>query len=60
MPRGFHHELIGALNRGKVETADRAMRRHVRFGLEPVVENIGSRAVSARFERVIVRRQRVW
>ena len=52
LPRNFHRDLIGALNSGKVETADRAMRRHVRFGLEPVVENIGSRAVSARFERV--------
>lgn len=34
LPPRFHAELIEALNRGKAEAADRAMRTHVRYGLE--------------------------
>jgi DNA-binding GntR family transcriptional regulator len=52
LPRRFHRDLIEALNRGKVEVADRAMRDHVRYGREAVVEKIGPRANNLRFERV--------
>jgi DNA-binding GntR family transcriptional regulator len=52
LPPRFHRDLVAALNSGKVETADRAMRKHIRFGLNSVVETLGPRAGSARFERV--------
>jgi DNA-binding GntR family transcriptional regulator len=52
LPPRFHSDLIVALNSGKVETADRAMRKHVRFGLESVVGKLGQRAASVKFERV--------
>jgi len=52
LPRRFHRDLIEALNRGKIEIADRAMREHVRYGREAVVQNIGPRAKRLRFERV--------
>jgi DNA-binding GntR family transcriptional regulator len=52
LPPRFHRDLVEALNSGKVETADRAMRKHVRYGLASVVEILGPRAGSARFERV--------
>jgi len=52
LPPDFHRDLAAALNSGKIETADRAMRKHIRFGLETIVEKIGPRASGARFERV--------
>jgi len=52
LPPSFHRDLAAALNSGKIERADRAMRKHVRFGLETIVEKIGPRANGARFERV--------
>lgn len=52
LPGHFHRELVDVLNKGKVEGADRAMRTHVRFGLEPIVESLGPRAETIRFERV--------
>jgi DNA-binding GntR family transcriptional regulator len=52
LPPCFHRDLVAALNSGKVETADRAMRKHVRFGLETVVEKIGPRADNIKFGRV--------
>jgi DNA-binding GntR family transcriptional regulator len=52
LPPRFHRELTEALNRGKVETADRAMRAHVRYGLETVVNTIGPRAKNIPFQRV--------
>jgi GntR family transcriptional regulator, rspAB operon transcriptional repressor len=52
LPPHFHRDLIAALNAGKVEAADRAMRKHVRFGLEAVAKNLASRAGAIRFERV--------
>jgi DNA-binding GntR family transcriptional regulator len=52
LPPRFHRDLVAALNTGKVETADRAMRKHVRYGLNSVVETLGPRARPARFERV--------
>jgi DNA-binding GntR family transcriptional regulator len=56
LPRRFHRDLIEALNRGKVDVADRAMRKHVRYGREAIIENIGPRAEGLRFERVKERR----
>jgi DNA-binding GntR family transcriptional regulator len=52
LPSRFHRDLADALNRGHVEAADRAMRKHVRHGLEPIVTALGTRPKSARFERV--------
>ena len=52
LPPRFHRELIEVLNRGKVEPADRAMRAHVRYGRETIVDIIGPRAANVKFERV--------
>lgn len=52
LPPHFHRDLIAALNSGRVEAACQAMRKHVRFGLDAVVENLASRAGAVRFERV--------
>jgi DNA-binding GntR family transcriptional regulator len=52
LPANFHRELAEALNSGKVETADRAMRNHVRHGLENIVSILGSRDQDLPFERV--------
>ena len=52
LPPRFHRELVSALNTGKIEIADRAMRKHVRHGLDTVVETLGPKAGAARFERV--------
>jgi DNA-binding GntR family transcriptional regulator len=52
LPPHFHRDLIAVLNAGKVEAACQAMRKHVRFGLEAVVQNLASRAGAVRFERV--------
>jgi DNA-binding GntR family transcriptional regulator len=52
LPTHFHRDLIGALNKGKVDAADRAMRTHVRYGLETIVETLGPRAKDVKFERV--------
>jgi DNA-binding GntR family transcriptional regulator len=52
LPLRFHRELIEVLNRGKVEPADRAMRAHVRYGRETIVDTIGPRAANLKFERV--------
>ena len=52
LPPRFHRDLAEALNRGNAEAADRAMRKHVRHGLEQIVQALGARQKSARFERV--------
>jgi DNA-binding GntR family transcriptional regulator len=52
LPPRFHQELAEALNRGVVEEADRAMRAHVRYGLDAIVDKLGPQATSHRFERV--------
>ena len=52
LPPRFHRHLVDALNRGNVEAADRAMRKHVRHGLDNIVEALGSRETNQRFERV--------
>src|SRR6266851_4163080 len=51
LPPRFHRDLIEALNEGDVEKADRAMRAHIRYGIEAIVTKLGPRA-SSRFERV--------
>jgi DNA-binding GntR family transcriptional regulator len=52
LPLRFHRDLVAALNSGKAETADRAMRKHVRFGLDAIVEKLGPMANAAKFERI--------
>ena len=52
LPPRFHRELAESLNRGNVEAADRAMRLHVRHGLDTVAMTVGSRAKDIKFERV--------
>lgn len=52
LPPNFHRELAQALNSGDVDTADRAMRNHVRHGLENIVSILGARASDVPFERV--------
>ncbi len=52
LPPRFHRDLVETLNRGDVEAADRAMRQHVRHGLENIVNALGDRARNVRFERV--------
>ena len=40
LPPEFHSDLIGALCRGISEDANRAMRQHVRYGLNDVLRGI--------------------
>ena len=51
LPPRFQRDLVNALNRGDVETANRAMRQHVRDGLDSIVEILGARAKDVPFER---------
>ena len=41
LPSRFHRDLIDAISTGSPEEADRAMRQHIRYGLENVVRGIG-------------------
>jgi DNA-binding GntR family transcriptional regulator len=43
LPARFHRELIDKINQGTVEDADRAMRQHIRYGLDNVVRGIAER-----------------
>jgi GntR family transcriptional regulator, rspAB operon transcriptional repressor len=52
LPPRFHHNLIEALNRGKVQAADQAMRAHVSYGVEAVVGALASRPADVPFQRV--------
>jgi DNA-binding GntR family transcriptional regulator len=52
LPPQFHRELVEALNRGDEEAADRAMRAHVRYGLDAIVDTLSPRAKDTPFERV--------
>ena len=52
LPANFHRELAESLNSGNIETADRAMRNHVRYGLENIVSILGTRPSDVPFERV--------
>ncbi len=40
MPPRFHRDLIEAISTGDPEAADRAMRQHVRYGVDSVVRGI--------------------
>jgi DNA-binding GntR family transcriptional regulator len=51
LPPRFHRDLAEALNRGKPEIADKAMRAHVRHGLEEIVGILGPRSKNLRFAR---------
>jgi GntR family transcriptional regulator, rspAB operon transcriptional repressor len=46
LPQGFHSELIEKVTGDDPEAADRAMREHVRFGLDSVLEHL-ARAANA-------------
>jgi DNA-binding GntR family transcriptional regulator len=41
MPSHYHEALVEALSEGNVEVADRAMREHVRHGMEEVLQRMG-------------------
>jgi DNA-binding GntR family transcriptional regulator len=43
LPPRFHRDLIQAISQGDPEEADRAMRQHVRYGLENVLRGIAGR-----------------
>ena len=42
LPPHFHSDLVDALCQGDPEAADRAMRRHVRFGLDNILRGLGA------------------
>ncbi len=46
LPERFHRDLIQAISQGDAETADRAMRAHVRYGLGSVLRELGQPAQS--------------
>lgn len=46
LPANFHHDLAEALCSGNLKKADEAMRNHIRYGLDHVVESMGSLEVS--------------
>lgn len=52
LPASFHRELVAELNQGKEAAADRAMRKHVQYGLEDVADNLAARAAAPKFDRV--------
>jgi DNA-binding GntR family transcriptional regulator len=41
LPAHFHRDLIAALSTGDPEHADRAMRQHIRHGLDNIIRAIG-------------------
>jgi DNA-binding GntR family transcriptional regulator len=46
LPVHFHHDLAKALCSGDLTKADAAMRNHIRYGQDRVVENLGTLEVS--------------
>jgi GntR family transcriptional regulator, rspAB operon transcriptional repressor len=44
LPPRFHRDLVEAINIGNAEQADHAMRRHIRYGLDTIVNVLGPRA----------------
>ena len=52
LPPHFHGDLVEVLNRGNVEAADRAMRKHVRHGFDKIVSAVAARPTDVPFERV--------
>jgi DNA-binding GntR family transcriptional regulator len=51
LPPRFHRELMQAINRGDPEEADRAMRSHIRYGVESNVAAIALRTMPAVLQR---------
>jgi DNA-binding GntR family transcriptional regulator len=51
LPPGFHSQLAEALVSGEPETADTAMRRHVRWGMQEIADHIGALDASEWRER---------
>ena len=49
LPRDFHSQLASALTSGDVSRADTAMRHHVRYGLDRVLEGIRPEAAPAKW-----------
>ncbi len=41
LPSNFHHDLAKALCSGDLIKADEAMRKHIRYGLDYVIESLG-------------------
>ena len=48
LPARFHRDLIAAVSTGDPEEADRAMRQHVRYGLDNVLRGIAGLDVNPR------------
>jgi DNA-binding GntR family transcriptional regulator len=46
LPAKFHHSLAAALCSGDLHRADAAMRQHIRYGLDRVLENLATLEVS--------------
>lgn len=46
LPLNFHRELVDAICEGDPETADRAMRHHVRYGLQSILRGINSDGIN--------------
>jgi len=46
LPSGFHHDLAKAICSGDQQKADQAMRSHVRYGMEQVIEGLASLEVA--------------
>lgn len=46
LPTNFHLDLAKALCSGNIREADEAMRSHIRYGLEHILENLGSLEIS--------------
>lgn len=46
LPARFHHDLAVALASGDLTRADAAMRAHIRYGLDHVLENLGTLEMS--------------
>lgn len=44
LPPRFHRDLVDVLNKRDVQEADRAMRQHIRYGLDNVVRTLGPEA----------------
>ena len=47
LPPRFHRDLMEAINKGNPEEADHAMRQHIRYGLDTIVNVIGPRATAS-------------
>lgn len=52
LPPRFHRDLVQALSTGSIEDADRAMRAHVRYGREFIVDSLRPRPANAGFQRI--------